>query len=535
MKVTLIQPRYCPTSDAAAGAKNFAALLSELEKCDETSDVIVLPEYSNLLYNEADPARFFAAAKENRAPLTEAAKRAAVRCGATVFYNILDETPTGVRNVTRTVDRTGKTVGKYEKAHPAPSEVRTPAEGGHGLDVSYSYEYREPTTVTVDGVKYAFITCYDAYFYEYYPQLARVKPDVIVACSLQRTDLPDALETFGKFLCYNTNAYLFRASASLGEDSATGGCGMVVSPRGEVLLNLGNRVGAESVEVDINAKYEKPAGFGGKPTPHWVYAEEGRRPWLYRPAGAATIPDDRHLPYPRLCAHRGFSAVAPENSLPAWGAAVALGAQEIEFDVWATRDGVLVSCHDDTVDRVSDGTGKIWEHTYEELLQYDFGVKHGEHFKGLKIVRFEEILRKFARQVILNIHVKIWEGEHYSNPYYREIGDLIRKYDCQDHCYMMSAGTKGLAEFRELYPEIRICQGYHGPSYLDDAIRIGADKIQLFKPYFDEEMIRRAHEHGILCNVFFADDPDEARRYLDMGVDCILTNDYLKIKTALGI
>ena len=48
-------------------------------------------------------------------------------------------------------------------------------------------------------------------------------------------------------------------------------------------------------------------------------------------------------------------------------------------------------------------------------------------------------------------------------------------------------------------------------------------------------MIDKAHENGIRCNVFFADDADEAKRYLDMGIDCILTNDYLKISTALGI
>ena len=61
-------------------------------------------------------------------------------------------------------------------------------------------------------------------------------------------------------------------------------------------------------------------------------------------------------------------------------AAVALGAEEIEFDIWSTKDKVLVSCHDDTLDRVSDGSGKIYEHTYAELLRLDFGVKHGEKF-----------------------------------------------------------------------------------------------------------------------------------------------------------
>ena len=70
---------------------------------------------------------------------------------------------------------------------------------------------------------------------------------------------------------------------------------------------------------------------------------------------------------------------------------------------------------------------------------------------------------------------------------------------------------------------------------VDRAIELGCEKVQLFKPYFNDEMIKKAHEHGIRCNVFFADDIDEARKYIDMGIDTILTNDYLKISTALGI
>ena len=65
------------------------------------------------------------------------------------------------------------------------------------------------------------------------------------------------------------------------------------------------------------------------------------------------------------------------------------------------------------------------------------------------------------------------------------------------------------------------------------AIRQGCQKIQLFKPYFTQESVDMAHEHGILCNVFYADDPEEACRYIDMGIDTILTNDYLQISNAV--
>ena len=67
-------------------------------------------------------------------------------------------------------------------------------------------------------------------------------------------------------------------------------------------------------------------------------------------------------------AHRGLhDETNPENSMPAYGAAVAMGADEIEFDLWPTRDGEIVSCHDRNLDRVTDGEGLITDYTLEEL------------------------------------------------------------------------------------------------------------------------------------------------------------------------
>ena len=70
-------------------------------------------------------------------------------------------------------------------------------------------------------------------------------------------------------------------------------------------------------------------------------------------------------------------------------------------------------------------------------------------------------------------------------------------------------------------------------SIVDRAIALGAYKVQLFKPYFNQESIDKAHRHGILCNVFWSDEPEEAINFRNMGIDCILTNDYLHIRNAL--
>jgi len=252
--------------------------------------------------------------------------------------------------------------------------------------------------------------------------------------------------------------------------------------------------------------------------------------------GSAIIPDDAHLPYPRFCAHRGFSTIAPENSMPAFGAAVALGAEEIEFDLWSTKDGVLVSAHDERLERVSNGEGKIHEHTYAELLALDFGAKsENEWYHGLSICTFEEILQKFAGRVIMNIHVKIWDFE-FADRKMEEIVSLVRKYDAEKYVYFMTTSDTIIRELQAYAPDMRACVGWDGNkdpmSMVDRAIALGAYKIQLYTPYFNADTVKRAHEHGILCNVFYADCVELAREYLEMGIDCILTNNYLNVYNA---
>ena len=180
---------------------------------------------------------------------------------------------------------------------------------------------------------------------------------------------------------------------------------------------------------------------------------------------------------------------------------------------------------------------KISDYTFEELLAFDFGVKKDEHFKGLKIIRFDDILKKFACTTIMNIHVKIWDYDDV-DPMFEKIAGLIRQYGAEKQCYMMSSSDRRLRAFHEFAPDINLCVGWDGNktdmlSMTNRALAVGAKKVQLFKPYFDQSSVDYAKKNGILCNVFYADDPDEAIRYIDMGIDCILTNDYLRVSNAV--
>ena len=525
MKVCIIQPPY--STDYSLSEQHFLTELELLDACDGSMDIIVMPEACDVPCLAHSPEDSYASAARFNAPIIEKVKETARRCNAMVFINARSFHEKGQRNTTYAIDRGGNIVGMYHKQHLTPGEVFKLR-----LDHDYSFEFEEPTVIEMEGFRFAFLTCYDFYFYEEFANIARQNVDFVIGCSHQRSDTHSALEIMSRFLAYNTNAYVLRASVSMDESSDIGGASMIVAPNGDVLTNLYSKVGMATVEIDPRAKYYKPAGFGNPLAAHYEYIEKGRRPWKYRPGGSAIARHDHIMPYPRVCAHRGFNTIAPENSLPAFGAAIAMGAQEIEFDLWYTTDGVVVSSHDSKLDRVSDGTGRIYEHSYEELLTYDFGFKFGEKFKGMKILTFEEILKKFSCHCVMNIHVKTVDNKHPADgEFLKKIIALVRKYDCEKYIYFMSGNDFVLEQLIDLAPDLsRCCGGGDAPyEMVERAVKYGCKKIQLVKGKFTEDMIARAHEQGIACNIFWSDDPEETARFLDMGIDTILTNDYCQI------
>ena len=522
MKISVIQPGY--SSDFKNSDSCFEEQLKLIDLCDESMDIIVLPESCDIPAFAGSPANAMISVSKFNKILLDKISETAKRCNAIVFVNArsYDESKNG-RNTTYVFGRNGNIVGKYFKQHLTQGEVKRSK-----LDSNYTFEHSEPTVIEIEGLRFGFLTCYDFYFYEMFANIARQNVDIIIGCSHQRTDSHLSLEFMTQNIAYNTNSYVIRSSVSMAEDSDIGGGSMVVAPNGEILINMKSRIGIETVEIDPKAKFYKPAGFGNPPSAHYEYIEKGRRPWKYRPAGSAIVRSDEFMPYPRVCAHRGFKKVLPENSMPAFGAAVAMGTEEIEFDLWSTADGEIVSIHDPTLDRVSNGTGNISNFTLAQLREFDFGVKYSESFRGMKIPTFEDILKKFACHCVMNIHLKT-EGE--TPEYLDKVVKLIKKYDCEKYVYFMSGRDKLLGRLQREYPEItRCCSAGEGRfDIVERAIEFGCKKIQLGKGYFTKEMIDRAHENGIICNIFWSDDPEEAERFLDMGIDVILTNDYHRI------
>ena len=366
---------------------------------------------------------------------------------------------------------------------------------------------------------------------------------MIIACTHQRSDNHETTETMTKFCAYNCNAYVVRSSVSFGEDSEVGGNSMIVGPDGKVLLDLRSKIGFGVAELDPHERFLKPAGFGNPPDVHHNYIERGRRPWKYRPGGSAIVCPDDVMPYPRICAHGGLCNIAPAYSMPAFGAAVALGAKEIAFEIWETRDGEAVAVRDPHLEQISDGTGHVWDYTYEELLGLDFGSIYSEQYVGLKITSFEDILAKFSCHTVMNIQIKSKDDiQPLEEAYLKKIVALIKKYDCEKYCYFTTSNENVLEQLRKLAPHIVRCTENSKDNLceniIEKALRTESKKIQLHKMYLQggveelSKVMEQVHANGLICNILGSDDMDEMQNLLTAGADTIMTSNYMKLKRA---
>ncbi|HRQ89458.1 MAG TPA: glycerophosphodiester phosphodiesterase family protein [Bacteroidia bacterium] len=228
------------------------------------------------------------------------------------------------------------------------------------------------------------------------------------------------------------------------------------------------------------------------------------------------------LPARGLCAHRGAMTSHPENTLEAFAEAIRLGAAMIEFDVQLTRDGAMVLMHDATVDRTTDGTGKVSELTLAEIRKLDAGSKKAPEFAGVRVPTFSETLAMMPPHVWLNCHLK--GGAEVGRAAALEIARQRR-----DGQAFLAAQTDAVNAACEAVPTVLICNMERqkaAADYVDGTIAMKADFIQLpGRGEIDPRHVELLKAAGVRINYFRADTPDIARSLFAAGVDFPLVDD----------
>ncbi|WP_406480028.1 glycerophosphodiester phosphodiesterase [Streptomyces sp. NBC_01615] len=227
-------------------------------------------------------------------------------------------------------------------------------------------------------------------------------------------------------------------------------------------------------------------------------------------------------PGPIAFAHRGGAADGLENTLAQFRRAVAAGYRYIETDVHATADGRLVAFHDSTLDRVTDGAGRIADLPWED-------VRHARVGGEEPVPLFDELLEVFP-EVRWNIDVK-------AEPALLPLLDLIDRTDAWDRICVGSFSEARVARAQRLAgPRLATSYGTRGvlglrlrswgiPAPLRrSAVAAQVPESQSGVPVVDRRFLRAAHARGLQVHVWTVNEPERMHRLLDLGVDGIMTD-----------
>jgi glycerophosphoryl diester phosphodiesterase len=224
-----------------------------------------------------------------------------------------------------------------------------------------------------------------------------------------------------------------------------------------------------------------------------------------------------------VVAHRGASGHAPENTLAAFRRAVALGASLIETDLHLSRDAHFVAIHDDTVNRTTNGQGKVHDLTLADLRRLDAGSWFGSEFSGERIPTLEEIL-EFSKKndVVFYLELKptgAWGGEHALIGTLRECGEIARTI-------VISFDAGIIAALRKIEPTLMTGLLFEGQidQPLERAVEVGARQLAVRGDLVTPALIAEAHKRDLQIVCWTVNQPAHMRILIEAGVDGIISD-----------
>ncbi|MHB8994927.1 MAG: glycerophosphodiester phosphodiesterase [Armatimonadota bacterium] len=223
---------------------------------------------------------------------------------------------------------------------------------------------------------------------------------------------------------------------------------------------------------------------------------------------------------PELMAHRGNSALAPENTLAAFAKALESKAESCELDVHLSADGEVIVMHDATVDRTTNGSGAISQMTLRQLKALDAGSWFAPEFAGEPVPTLAEVVELVGDRIRLNVEIKAVADPASS----LKVVETLRQGGVLEQSMISSFGLDALLETRRHWPEGTLALITGRGSDLQIAID---NNMQWFNLYYHEAsaaLVQTAHEAGLKVMIWTMDDPALWETYARIKVDGICTN-----------
>ncbi|MHB0857352.1 MAG: glycerophosphodiester phosphodiesterase [Anaerolineae bacterium] len=230
---------------------------------------------------------------------------------------------------------------------------------------------------------------------------------------------------------------------------------------------------------------------------------------------------------PLVIAHRGARDVAPENTLAAFRAAIETGADGIELDVTRCASGEIVVIHDDTVDRTTNGSGRVDQLPLRALHELDAGSWFDARFAGEHIPTLEEALDVAGCQLVVNIEIKGMRlhGDGLED----QVAAMVRARALEERVIVSSFNPSALWRMRRAAPEIErgLLYAPDLPLFLSHAWARSLVAAGALHPEYhmvDEAMVRQAHQRGLRVNAWTVNEAEAMERMVQLGVDGIITD-----------
>jgi glycerophosphoryl diester phosphodiesterase len=220
-----------------------------------------------------------------------------------------------------------------------------------------------------------------------------------------------------------------------------------------------------------------------------------------------------------VIAHRGAAGSAPENTLAAVALAVEQDADLVEIDVQESADGEIVVVHDSDLMRVGGTAIKIWEATYDELLEVDVGSWYGAEFSGERVPTLEQVLEVCRGRSRVLIELKYYG---HNERLEHRVAEIVERTEMEDQIILMSLASDIVTSMRAVRPDWTV--GLLTAKAVGNLTRSDADFLAVHVGIANHRFVRRAHAAGKEVYVWTVNDQLNMSRMMSRGVDGVITD-----------
>lgn len=227
-----------------------------------------------------------------------------------------------------------------------------------------------------------------------------------------------------------------------------------------------------------------------------------------------------------VTAHRGYSAVYPENTIPAFKGAIQVGADWAELDVQQTADGEVIVMHDSNLKRTTGLDKEVWQVTWDEIKDLDNGSWFDKKYQTVRIPTLEEVLKVCRGKIHLNIEIK---PSGHDKDLEEQVAKLLKKYHMRDTCVVSSLKYDSLRKIKQADDSIETAY-ITSVSYGNFTDLEYADGYSVESTLLSKGFVNKAQKAGKQIYVWTVNSEERLEKVVGMGIDNVITDDPVMAK-----